>query len=433
MNNEKVIAKKKVVLKKRPVHVPETFTKSLNEQQLEAVLHDQGPAIVIAGAGSGKTRVLTYRVAWLLKNSVNPRSIMLVTFTKKSADEMIRRVKSLSNMSEKIIAGTFHHIANMFLRKYSVHVGFDSNFTILDRSDSEQLMKQILGAFLSKKSKEEKVRYPTQGTLVEMYSKSMNLHLQVKEVITQYYPQYAFLEKEVEVLFSQYFNRKKQNHVMDFDDLLVYFLRLLRTEGVREKIFKNIKHLLVDEFQDVNQIQADIINEIGQRARSVMVVGDDAQAIYSFRGANVKHMLEYEKNFDVPVKKYYLTINYRSTPEILKLANVSIQNNKNQFEKQLQAVRASGDLPEVIPCKDADQEADFICQAVLAARSEGIPFSEQAVLFRSQYHCIMLERALISYHIPYDKRAGLKFVELAHVKDVLSFCSILQNSANEIS
>ena len=219
---------------------------------------------------------------------------------------------------------------------------------------------------------------------------------------------------------------------MDFDDLLVYFLRLLRTDGVKERICSQVKHLLVDEYQDVNQIQADIVWELGSAAKSAMVVGDDAQSIYSFRGASIDHMLDFGKFFE-GVKKYFLTINYRSTPQILDLSNASIKNNKDQFPKELVATVDGGELPEVVPCENNDEESQFICQKILEARDNGTALDNQAVLVRSRFQCISLEKALVTYGIPYIIRMGVRFYETAHIKDLLSFGYIIENPLNEVS
>ncbi|MFX0102850.1 MAG: ATP-dependent helicase [Candidatus Hodarchaeota archaeon] len=425
--------KKTFEMKPPPVKISAKYKDNLNEEQIKAVVHDKGPAIVIAGAGSGKTRVLTYRVAWLIENNVQPQNIMLVTFTKKAAQEMISRVEKLVNISKnKLVAGTFHSVANRFLRKYARYIDFESNFSILDRSDSRQVMKSLLGSLLNKKEKTDKKRYPAPSTMVDIYSRAMNLHLQVNEVLNEFYPQYLDLKPDIEVLLQHYFEAKKKSNSMDFDDLLVYFLRLLRTDGVKERICSQVKHLLVDEYQDVNQIQADIVWELGSTAKSVVVVGDDAQSIYSFRGASVKHMLDFGKFFE-GVKKYFLTINYRSTPQILDLSNSSIKHNKDQFPKELVATVDDGELPEVVPCEDNDEESHFICQKILEARENGIPFEEQAVLVRAKFQSLNLEQKFLQYKIPYVVRMGARFYEAAHIKDLLSFGLVIINPRNEVA
>lgn len=421
------------VIKRPPVSYKIKYNEKLNSEQYEAVMHETGSALVIAGAGSGKTRVLTYRVARLIESGVPVQSIMLVTFTKKAAEEMIGRVQKLVNFSRsKLVAGTFHSVANRFLRKNAKQLGFEPNFAILDESDAEQVMKKALSEVIRGKEVEEKKRYPTPANLVNIYSRSMNLHMQVKDVLANFYQQFLDLESDIQHILRLYFDAKQKNNLMDFDDLLVYFLRLLRTDVINERIFKQVQHLLVDEYQDVNQLQADIVIDLGQRAESTMVVGDDAQSIYSFRGASVHHMLDFEQLLP-DVKKYYLTENYRSTPQILNLANASIKHNKNQFKKDLTTTALDGMMPQVVQCIDDDEESNFLCQHVIAARDQGTPYHEQAVLFRSTFQSILLEKALLTYKIPYVKRAGLRFYETAHVKDILSFALIIQNQHNEIA
>src|SRR5271157_2813434 len=420
------------VMKPPPVSYKINYKEKLNGEQYEAVMHETGAALVIAGAGSGKTRVLTYRVARLIESGVPPQAIMLVTFTKKAAEEMIGRVQKLVDFSRnKLVGGTFHSVANRFLRKNATLLGFEPNFAILDESDAEQVMKKALGEVVGGKEVEEKKRYPTPANLVNIYSRSMNLHLQVKDVLANFYQQFLDLEPDIQHILRIYFDTKQKNNLMDFDDLLVYFLRLLRTDGANERIFKQVRHLVV-EYQDVNQLQADIVIELGQRAESTMVVGDDAQSIYSFRGASVQHMLDFD-GLMPDVKKYYLVENYRSTPQILNLANASIKHNKNQFKKDLTTTAQDGMMPQVVQCIDDDEESNFLCQHVIAARDQGTPYHEQAVLFRSTFQSILLEKALLTYKIPYVKRAGLRFYETAHVKDMLSFALLLQNQRNEIA
>ncbi len=421
------------VMKPPPVASKIDYAGKLNEEQYQAVMHDKGNALVIAGAGSGKTRVLTYRVARLIERSVPPQAIMLVTFTKKAAEEMISRVQKIVDFTRgKLLAGTFHSVANRFLRKYAKLVGFESNFTILDDGDAEQLMKKSLGEVTGKKDPEDKKRYPRSSNLVDMYSRANNLHLQLKDVLANFYPQFLDLEADIGHILVKYVDTKKRNNFMDFDDLLIYFLRLLRTEPANERIFRQVRHLLVDEYQDVNQLQADIVIELARRADSSMVVGDDAQSIYSFRGASVQHMLDFEVLLP-SVRKYFLTANYRSTPQILALANASIRHNKKQFKKELKTTAAKGPFPQVVPCMDDDEESGFICQKILDAAKSGTPYHEQAVLFRAAFQSLLLEKALLTYKIPYAKRAGLRFYETAHVKDMLAFGLVVQNPRNEIA
>lgn len=421
-------------MKTAPVKVPEKYKKELNDEQLKAVTHPGGPALVIAGAGSGKTRVLTYRVAWLVENGADPRGIVLVTFTRKAADEMVSRVEKLVAVSrDTLVAGTFHHVAGVFLRRYAKHVDYQQNFTILDRDDQEQLFKKLLGAHLQAKDDAMKQRFPAATHLSDMYSRAINLQRGLAAIVATSYPQYKGLEADIEAIIGHYNREKRRQNAMDFDDMLVHFLALIRKENVGDEIRKVVKHVLVDEYQDVNQIQADIVLELGREAKSVMVVGDDAQAIYAFRGSEIRHILDFPKQFTRLVETYYLVENYRSTPEILALANASIKHNKKQYPKELRTVNPPGEKPALVQCESKDEEANFICQYVLQARDQGVPLAEQAVLYRTAYQSQLLEKTLLQYNIPYEVRAGIRFYEKAHIKDLLCFAFVVQNPSYEIA
>lgn len=427
---------RKFIMKPSPVKVAalQRYAHELNEQQLQAVIHDRGPALVIAGAGSGKTRVLIYRLAWLVEHGIDPSSIMLVTFTKKAADEMISRAKRVSDVNNVLVAGTFHHIAHLYLRKHARAAGFDPHFTILDSDDAIALMRQLRAAALEGRADgNDRKGFPKASTLVHIYSRCMNLHLQVDEVLKRFYPEYKAEEKEIQGILQRYFDKKKQLNVMDFDDLLVHFLRLLRTDGARDQITRSIKHVMVDEYQDVNELQADIVHELGSKADSLMVVGDDAQSIYAFRGADIRHILDFEGIHGRSTARHYLTINYRSTPEILALANASIKHNRAQFPKDLVPTLSPGEKPEVVSCHDKDDEADYVCKRILAAKERGIELPEQAVLFRARFQCLALQRHLLKNGIPYVLRAGTAIYESAHFKDLLSFLIVIDNPRQQVA
>lgn len=427
-------APKKFVMKAPPVKIPEKYKQDLNDEQLKAVMHGNGPALVIAGAGSGKTRVLTYRVAWLAENGADPRGIMLVTFTKKAAEEMTSRVEKLVSISRNtLMAGTFHHVAGLFLRRYAKHIGYEPNFTILDRDDETQLFKKVVGAYLHAKQEEMKTRFPQAETVSDIHGKSVNLQQSVASIVATEYPQYKNQAPEIENLIARYGQEKRKQNAMDFDDMLVYFLALIQMEHVGDEIRGLVKHLLVDEYQDVNQIQADIVVELGKSARSTLVVGDDAQAIYAFRGSEIKHIMEFPDRYDVPVAKYYLVQNYRSTPEILAFANASIKHNTKQYPKNLKTDKEHDEKPFIVQCETRDEEANFICQYILNAREEGVPLHEQAVLFRIAKQSALLEKTLLHYNIPYEVRAGIRFYEKAHIKDLLCFTFIIENPSYAIA
>lgn len=425
------MGKKKIVLRKKVKQIPERYKRELNEEQYIVVTHEKGPALVIAGAGSGKTRALTYRVALLIENHEDPASIVLVTFTKKAAREMTGRVEHLIGSRAKgITAGTFHHLANRTLRKYAQTIGFSNNFTILDKADQIALMKLILTQF-PKSESETHTRFPKAQQLLEIQSKRIDLTVTLKEVINEYFPQYAELTVSIKAILDTFVTRKKEINLMDFDDLMVYFLVFLEKEDASTNFKKKIKHVLVDEYQDVNSIQARIVDKLAEYAQSLIVVGDDAQAIYRFRGGDFTHMLNFPKKHPTALQ-YKLETNYRSNPEILNLANVSIGHNQNQFEKNLKTSRPSDEKPMMVPCADLEQEAELVCQQIIEYREQGIPLNEQAVLFRSSYNSLNIEQKLVQENIPYEMRAGMRFFERAHIKDLLAFLSVVVNPADQV-
>ncbi|MGV9170753.1 MAG: ATP-dependent helicase, partial [Promethearchaeia archaeon] len=406
-------------IRQLPEDVDRRFKDELNDEQYEAVTHEAGPALVIAGPGSGKTRVLTYRAAWLLEKGTPAEAIALMTFTKKAAQDMIRRVEYLTGgRGNHIVAGTFHHICNRFLKRHAdaLEWGFTSDFTILDREDAEDLMKLVVGRRVPEEEQRDRPR-PSQ--LVNIYSKALNLAKKIKDVVKEFYPGYEEQIGFIIKMIDAYQVRKRQMNVMDFDDLLVNFLYLLRTDDVGDEIKRQFDHILVDEYQDVNTLQADIVKELSSEAQSVMVVGDDAQAIYSFRGAQIKHMLEFPERYE-GTTEYRLESNYRSVPEILDFVNASIAHNESQFEKTLQPTRESGDKPYLTPCLDVREEANLTCSRILELQEQGVPLREQAILFRARYHSLEVERACINYGIQYEIRAGLRFFERAHIKDAMA-------------
>ena len=423
------MAKKKITLRIPEPSVSPRFQKELNPEQLAAVLHKSGPAIVIAGAGSGKTRMLTYRVAYLIENNTPASAIILVTFTKKAAQEMENRVQGLVGSEIKgLKAGTFHHLANITLRRYGKLLHFDPNFTIMDPGDQKHFMKYILG---QRFDPEERRRFPKPTQVLDMHSKTINLGKPLSEILSVYYP--AYLDQIVDITdtISIFTKQKKANNTMDFDDLLVFFLKFIRNEKIAAKYLDSIHHVLVDEYQDMNAIQADIVEHLGKHAKSITIVGDDAQAIYKFRGGDFNHMLNFPKVFE-NCQTYKLETNYRSTPEILKLANASIRKNQVGFKKELRTTRESGNLPMMIPCTNLYQEAQLICQQVLQHREEDIHLHEQAVLFRAHYHTMELEQELVRQKIPYVIRAGVRFFEQAHIKDLVAYLAVLVNPTDRI-
>jgi len=413
---------------------PVNFESELNEEQLNIVNNLKGPMLVIAGAGSGKTRTIVYAVAKLLVSGVKPSEIMLVTFTNKAANVMIERVEQLLGKRPKgIWAGTFHSIANRFLRKYAKSLGLKPNFTIMDETDARGLLKLSIN---QAEVKEVDERFPTTAMAKNILSYSINCNKSIKEVIEWKYPQFdndKLLLKLREV-FKIYAKKKEEDSLVDFDDMLVFWNRLLEETNVAQLIARRIKYVLVDEYQDTNFIQDEIIKKIVQQNKNhnVMAVGDDAQSIYAFRGANFENIMNFEKAYQY-CKKYAITYNYRSIPQILRLANDSINHNKKQFKKQMRPTREAGIKPFQVDTDDDKSQARFIANQVLKLRSEGFDLHDMAVLVRAGHHSLKIELELQRKNIPYEVRAGVAFFEKAHIKDAISYLRIFENPYDEIS
>jgi len=413
---------------------PVNFESELNEEQLNIVNNLNGPMLVIAGAGSGKTRTIVYSVAKLLVSGVKPSEIMLVTFTNKAANEMIERVEQLLGKRPKgIWAGTFHSLANRFLRKYARSLGLKPNFTIMDETDARGLVKLSIDQADVKELDE---RFPTAAMTKSILSYSINCNKTIKEVVEWKYPQFdndKFILKLREI-FKIYAKKKADDSLVDFDDMLVFWNRLLEERNVAQLIARRIKHVLVDEYQDTNFIQDEIIKKIVQQNpnHNVMVVGDDAQSIYAFRGANFENIMNFEKNYQ-DCKKYAITYNYRSIPQILGLANDSINHNKKQFRKQMRPTRENGIKPFQVDIEDDKSQARFIANQALKLRSEGYDLHDMAILVRAGHHSLKIELELQRKNIPYEVRAGVAFFEKAHIKDAISYLRIFENPYDEIS
>ncbi len=400
------------------------YKKELNEQQLEIVLSSDGPSLVLAGAGSGKTRTITYRVAYLLENGIEPENILLLTFTNKAAKEMIERIESLLGFYPKgLWSGTFHSIANRILRRYGSAIGFEPNFSILDRNDSKDLISLCLkDTGIDRKSR----RFPSSATLQEIISFQKNKHISINQALEIKNPKQLQNLSDIETVAVKYQATKKQQNAMDFDDMLLYFLTLLEQKPeIKDLLSRQFKYVLVDEFQDTNVIQAEIVKLLSSYHKNLLVVGDDAQSIYSFRAADIGNILNFpDKNNSTKV--FHLTKNYRSTPEILDIANAVISKNKSQFKKELSALQRSGDKPCLIPAANTNQEAQYITEQILELNDE-CNLSDIAVLFRAAFHSQALEFELMKQDIPYDYRGGMRFFERSHIKDVVSHLRIIEN------
>jgi len=406
------------------------YSKELNQEQLDVVLHGDGPCLVLAGAGSGKTRTLTYRVAYLLEHGVDPSSILLLTFTNKAAREMVSRVESLLGADARgIWGGTFHSIANRILRAFAETLGYTSGFSILDQEDSRDLINAILKDL---KIDPKARRFPSAAVVQDMISYARNVQQSFSDVLEWKHPTFMPFVAEIEEIARQYQTRKKSANAMDFDDLLANLAALLGDPIHGQHIAGPFKYVLVDEFQDTNAIQARIVKGFAKVHKNILVVGDDAQSIYAFRGADVKNILSFPSEWS-GTQTFKLLTNYRSTPEILEVANQSLEHNVDQFRKDLIAVHKSGDKPKLIPCASAAQEAQYVAEQILALRHEGTALRNMAVLFRSSAHSQALEFELMRRDIPYEYRGGQKFFERAHIKDVISYLRIAHNPQDEVA
>ena len=408
------------------------YAAELNEQQCAAVTAPPGPSLVIAGAGSGKTRTLTYRVAYLLENGVEPRNILLLTFTNKAAREMLERVTNLlPNDTSGLWGGTFHSVGNRILRMHAEAAGFAKGFSIMDREDQQDMLDSVIAASgIDPKDK----RFPKGEVLADIYSFAINTARSIEDVLVEKYPYFLELHDQIASVQKKYEERKKTANSLDFDDLLEKPLRLLeRDAAVAERYQRQFQFILVDEYQDTNKIQADFIDILAARQRNVMVVGDDAQSIYSWRGANFQNILAFPKRYP-DAKVYKIETNYRSAPEILQVANAAIASNERQFEKVLHASRSEARVkPGLVPLADSNQQALFITQRILDLREEGIELNEIAVLYRAHYHSMELQMELTRHGVPFAITSGLRFFEQAHIKDVASFLKFAVNPRDEVA
>ncbi len=411
------------------------FNSDLNEEQIEVVNNISGPMLVIAGAGSGKTRTIVYSVAKLLLSGVKPSQIMLVTFTNKAANEMIKRVESLLGKRPKgIWAGTFHSIANRFLRMYAKTMGLKPNYIIMDETDSKGLMKLAIGQAKVKEELEE--RFPTAAMCKDILSYSINCNKKIREVIQWKYSQFDSepVILKLQEVYKIYRKKKADDNLVDFDDLLVFWNSLLDERFVAKLVAKRIKYILVDEYQDTNYIQDQIIYKIAKEnpEHNVMAVGDDAQSIYAFRGANYENILKFEKRYK-DCNRYTIAYNYRSIPQILELANNSIKHNKKQYQKKMKATRQNSIKPYQVNVGDDWDQARFIANQILKLRADGYELNEMAILIRAGSHSMRVEMELRAKNIPYEVRAGVAFFEKAHIKDMLAHLKVIENHYDEIS
>ena len=407
------------------------YLDELNPEQRRVAEAIEGPVLVVAGAGTGKTRTLVYRTAHLLDRGIRPECILLLTFTNKASREMIERVTRLvPSAAERVWAGTFHGIGNRILRRHADRLGYGTNFGIINGQEAKDLMTSVIGEVLPKI---EGRRFPKADVLVRILSSTINTDRALKEVVESDYPQFAGQVARIDEVLTTYLTHKVEMNLMDYDDLLINWRMLFEDHpDLLEQYRLQFEHVLVDEYQDTNRLQASIVATIASHHRNVMVVGDDCQSIYGFRGADIGNILEFPRLFE-GCRVFRLETNYRSTPEVLNVANRSIAHNRARFDKTLTATRSSGEKPAFVALADPDQQAQFVAQRVLELRDEGVELRQQAVLYRAHYQAMGLQIELQRRGIPFVVRSGMRFFEQAHIRDLLAHLRILYNPLDRLA
>ncbi len=406
----------------------------LNPQQRQAATFGNEPLLIVAGAGTGKTATLVHRVAWLIAQGIEPGRILLLTFTRRAAAEMLHRADGLLRQlrhhgTTRVWGGTYHAIATRLLRRYGKAIGLPPEFTVHDRADSEDLLNVVRTELnLAKTDK----RFPKKGTCMSIYSRCVNARQKLEQVLADSYPWCNGWKEELGRLFDAYVDRKEAASVLDYDDLLLYWDALLADSQAGQTVCKLFDCVLVDEYQDTNALQADILYKLCPEGKGLTVVGDDAQSIYAFRAATVRNILDFPKYYP-NASLVALEQNYRSTQPILQAANQVIAQAKERFTKNLWSQRAEGERPLLVHCEDDADQAEFIIHRILEHRETGVELRRQAVLFRASHHSILLEAELARASIPFHKFGGLKFVETAHVKDLLAFLRLAENPRDVVA
>lgn len=408
------------------------YRSELNPQQYEAVVSPPGQALVIAGAGSGKTRTLTYRVAYLLDNGIAPERILLLTFTNKAAREMLERVHALLPVETgRLWGGTFHSIGNRILRRHCERLGYRPGFSIMDREDQKDLLDTVVGASGIETGG---YRFPKAEVLAEIFSLAENMVVDLQQIIDTRFPYFERVAGPIHRVQQLYAEKKLETNSMDFDDLLALVVRLMREHGdLLERYRHTFEFVLVDEYQDTNRLQCDLIDLLVGEHGNLMVVGDDAQSIYSWRGADVGNILNFTARYP-KAATYKIETNYRSVPEVLSFANAAISANRAQIQKTLHAAReARGTLPALVALDHPGAQASFVAQRILELHEEGIELNEIAVLYRAHFHSLEIQMELTNRGIPFQVTSGLRFFEQAHVKDVAAFMKFAVNRTDEVS
>lgn len=422
----------------------DSLLSNLNAQQRAAVEHGQDPLLIVAGAGTGKTTTLAHRVAHLIARGADPGRILLLTFTRRSASEMLRRVDALivrwqqtahrQNVPSKTIArdvwgGTFHAVATRLLRQHGKLIGLGPDFTILDRSDAEDLLNVLRSELNLPKTDK---RFPLKGTCLDIYSRVVNTQLPLEQVLKETFPWVADHQENLKKLFAAYTDRKEKQQTLDYDDLLLFWHYLVTEAAGADVIRQKFDCVLVDEYQDTNTLQSEIVKGLSPQGRGLTVVGDDAQSIYSFRAATVRNILDFPNQFPqttvLPLEQ-----NYRSTQPILQATNNVIALAAEGHRKTLWSKRIDGSKPRLVSCLDENEQSEYVIEQILSLRETGVALKQQAVLFRASHHSLALELELSRRNIPFHKYGGLKFVEAAHVKDLLSFLRLAENPRDSVS
>src|SRR5580692_5936069 len=403
-----------------------------------------GPMLILAGAGTGKTNTLAHRTAHLVLNGVDPARVLMLTFTRRAAQEMIRRTQRIvgevlsdrgkagdrSVVSRMLWSGTFHSVGNRILRLYAKHLGLDPNFTVLDRADAADLM-DVVRHELGFSSKEK--RFPRKDVCLAIYSYRVNTRLSLKQTLEEQFPWVREWEADLTRLYREYVARKQKHRVLDFDDLLLYWHAMMQNPALAQSLSKNFDHVLVDEYQDTSTLQGEIIHALKPDGQGVTVVGDDAQAIYSFRAAAVENILGFADRYKPKAEIVVLAQNYRSTQQILDSTNALMSEGPRQHRKTLLGMRQSGQKPVYVALDDAQAQAEYICGKILHTREVGGSLKRHAILFRSSHHSDVLEVELAKKNIPFVKYGGLKFLEAAHVKDMMSVLRWADNPRNAVA
>ena len=402
----------------------------LNPSQFQAVTMVNGPVLVIAGAGSGKTRVIEYRVLNMVRQKISPSAILLLTFTRKAAREMLSRASKHDPRCKNVEGGTFHSFAFKLLKRYSKTIGFPASFVVLDESDAEEAIHRCaarMGLY------EREKRFPKKDSLRSIISMSVNKNAAIGEIIKKEYPHFMEEIRNIESLRLEYAKYKIDKNYLDYDDLLVFLKILLENAEIRERLSRKYRYVMVDEYQDTNKIQGDIAFLLAEKHRNIMAVGDDAQSIYGFRGASHENIMQFPTKFpECTIVK--LEENYRSSQAVLDVANAVLENMKNKYSKCLtSAKKETGRPPQLLFFRDAYDEAEWVAERVKRQLEEGLPLGHQCILFRSMYLSIQLQSELSRRNIPYETYGGLKFYETAHVKDLLSHLKVIVNPKDELA